>query len=174
MTDLLDEVAYPPVDLLAVYLERWGIERVFQQITEVFHLKRLIGSTPQATIFQASFCLVLYNMIQVIRQHVAAAQPEPCRPETLSTEEIFRDVTRQMISIEELVPTPVIVAMIPDRRTASQLKAHLRIRLAVALPKLWIKTGNKKPRPHAKTVKQAGAHTSVARLIAAAAKLTKP
>src|SRR5207302_7364614 len=86
VTDLIDEEVYPTVDLLAVYLERWGIERVFQQITEVFNLKRLIGSTPQATILQASFCLMLYNVLQVIRQHVASAQPEPLRPETLSIE----------------------------------------------------------------------------------------
>ena len=174
VTDLLDDAVYPTVDLLAVYLERWGIERVFQQITEVFHLKRLIGSTPQATIFQASFCLVLYNMLQVIRQYVAASQPQPCCPETLSTEGIFRDVTRQMTAIEELVPAPAIVAMIPKCRTASQLKDHLSLRLTVELSKLWKKTRNKKPRPHPKTVKQAGAHTSVARLIDAAKKLNKP
>ena len=174
VTDLLDDVVYPTVDLLAVYLERWGIERVFQQITEVFHLKHLIGSTPQATIFQASFCLLLYNMLQVIRQYVAASQPQPCCPETLSSEEIFRDVTRQIIAVEELVPAPAIIAMIPQHRTASQLKAHLSTLLAVELPKLWKKTGNKRPRPHPKTVKQAGAHTSVARLIEAAKKLDKP
>ena len=52
---------YPAEDLLALYLARWGIERVFQQITEVFHLKRLIARTPQGTLFQLSFCLLLYN-----------------------------------------------------------------------------------------------------------------
>ena len=41
VTDLLDEQKYPAEDLLAVYLKRWGIERVFQKITEVFHLERL-------------------------------------------------------------------------------------------------------------------------------------
>ena len=39
MTDLLDEQAYPAEDLLAVYLKRWEIERVFQKITEVFELR---------------------------------------------------------------------------------------------------------------------------------------
>ena len=45
---------YPAEDLLAVYLKRWGIERVFQKITEVFHLERLLEHA-EATIFQAAF-----------------------------------------------------------------------------------------------------------------------
>ena len=168
VTDLIDETTYPTVDLLAVYLERWGIERVFQQITEVFNLKHLIGSTPQATIFKASFCLVLYNVLQVIREHIAFAQPKPCHPETLSTEQIFTDLKRQMIAVFELAPSGEVAAMIPMKRTTSQLKKHLQIQLALPLPKLWIKAVNKKHRPHAKTVKQSGAHTSIARLIEAA------
>ena len=67
LTDLLDAPRYPAADLLAVYLTRWGIERVFPQITEVFALRRLIGSTPQASGFQAAFCLLLYHMVQVLR-----------------------------------------------------------------------------------------------------------
>ena len=39
ITDLLDAERYPATDLLALYLARWGIERVFQQITEVFNLQ---------------------------------------------------------------------------------------------------------------------------------------
>ena len=39
MTDLLHPDRYPAADLLALYLARWGIERVFQQVTEVFPLE---------------------------------------------------------------------------------------------------------------------------------------
>ena len=74
VTDLLDEIKYPATDLLAVYLMCWSIENMFQRITEVFHLRTLIGSTPQATVFQAAFCLLLYNLIQVIRQYIAGAR----------------------------------------------------------------------------------------------------
>jgi hypothetical protein len=51
VTDLLDAAQYPAHDLLALYLARWSIERVFQQITEVFHLQTLIGATPQGAVF---------------------------------------------------------------------------------------------------------------------------
>ena len=63
VTDLLEADRYPAVELLDHYLQRWGIEQVFQKVTEVFHLQGLIGSTPKATIFQFAFCLVLYNLI---------------------------------------------------------------------------------------------------------------
>jgi hypothetical protein len=59
--------------LLVLYGHRWGIERCFQQVTEVFGLQGLIGSSPRATVFQFAFCLVLYNILQLIRAYVADA-----------------------------------------------------------------------------------------------------
>ena len=77
ITDLLDAARYPALDLLELYRARWGIERVFQQITEVFQLRRLIGSTPRGTLFQLAFCLLLYNQIQVVRAYVAEGAQRP-------------------------------------------------------------------------------------------------
>ena len=45
----------------------WQIETVFHQITDVFSLKHLIGTQPKAVLFQLSFCLLLYNTLQVVR-----------------------------------------------------------------------------------------------------------
>ena len=58
VTDLLDGEMFPASDLLDAYLLRWEIERVFQQITEVFSLESLIGSTPEAVVFhvRSSVC----------------------------------------------------------------------------------------------------------------------
>src|SRR5205807_1781428 len=83
---------YPAADLLAVYLARWQIENVFQAITEVFELRHLIGCAPQATVFQASLCLVMYNVLQVLRGYAAAVAPEPVAVEALSAEQIFTDL----------------------------------------------------------------------------------
>lgn len=96
ITDLLDAQAYPAEDLLWLYAERWGIERVFQKVTEVFGLEGLIGSTPQACIFQLAFCLLLYNTLQVLRGYVAQAHDR--EPDEVSTEKLFRDVERQLIA----------------------------------------------------------------------------
>jgi len=76
VTDLLDADLYPAADLLAVYLTRWQIEAVFQKVTEVFELRHLIGCTPQATVFQASLCLAMYNVLQVFRAAAAAGRPQ--------------------------------------------------------------------------------------------------
>jgi hypothetical protein len=169
ITDLLDEIRYSATDLLAAYLHRWGIEQVFQQITEVYSLLHLIGSTPQATIFQGAFCLMLYNMLQVVRQQIAAAQPIPCAAGLLSTEEIFRDVTRQLISVTELIKPSELSSLIPANRTAAELKQELAQLLSGPIPKLWWKTTNKRHRKKTPSKKQSGAHTSVAKLLAAAA-----
>ena len=59
ITTLSDPEQFPADDLLEVYLKRWSIENMFQQVTEVFHLQDLIGSTPSATVFQAAFCFLL-------------------------------------------------------------------------------------------------------------------
>src|SRR5262249_24700903 len=90
VTDLLDPEAFPAADLLALYRKRWGIERVFQEVTELFGLKQLIGSTPEATIFQAAFCLVLYNLMQVVRQYAAEVAP-PSRVDEISLEQVVND-----------------------------------------------------------------------------------
>jgi hypothetical protein len=95
ITDLLDAVQVPATDLLDLYLARWSIERVFQQITEVFHLQTLIGTTPQGTVFQFAFCVLLYNMVQIVRAYVATAQTRPVPP--ISTELLFDDVPRQLV-----------------------------------------------------------------------------
>ncbi len=111
MTDLLDEVAYSASDLLETYLMRWQIERVFQQITEVFNLQRLIGSTAEATIFQGAFCLVLYNMIQVVRAYIAAGRDEVALTEEVSSEQVFYDAQRQLIALSEVVQPAELAAI---------------------------------------------------------------
>ena len=93
LTDLLDPEKYPAVDLLTLYAGRWSIEQMFQQVTEVFHLDALIGGSPEATVFQFAFCLLLYNMIQIVRATIAASQRRD--PQTVSTEKLFLVSGRQ-------------------------------------------------------------------------------
>jgi Transposase DDE domain len=144
VTDLLDGDRYPATDLLAVYLCRWGIERVFQQVTEVFGLRALIGSTPEATVFQFAFCLVLYNLIQVVRAHVAAAQQRP--PATLSTAKLFEDVTRQLIAWREVVDPAATVACFPAALPGEAVRQRLATLLAAVWTERWIKAPSRKRR----------------------------
>jgi hypothetical protein len=165
ITDLLDEELYPAGDLLEAYRHRWGIEQVFQQVTEVFHLQKLIGSTPEATIFQGAFCLLLYNMLEIVRQHLAAAQANGCAVESLSTEGIFRDVTRQLIAVTELVSPPELSGCIRPSLSVAELREFLGERLNRPIPKLWKKARNKRPRRSRPPSRQSGAHTSIAKIL---------
>jgi len=168
VTDLLDAARYPATDLLTVYLARWGIERVFQQITEVFALRRLIGSTPPATVFQAAFCLLLYNMVQVIRGYVATAQPQPCLAEEVSTEQIFYDVQRELTAVSVLVPPAMVVAAYAEELSREALCQRLHGLLAPVWTPRWRKAVNAKPRSKVAKAKQSGAHTSMHRLLGTA------
>lgn len=173
VTSLLDADKYPASDLMDAYLCRWGIENVFQQVTEVFHLERLISSTPQGTIFQFSFCLLLYNLIQVTRAYIAQAQHR--RPETISSEMVFIDVHRQLISMSELADRKAIIDYFTAPCTAIDIVAHVKTLLENVWHDRWIKSPKKKtftkPAP-AKIVK--GGHTSIYRIIQMSKPKPKP
>jgi hypothetical protein len=165
ITDLRDAEQYPAHDLLALYLARWGIERVFQQITEVFHLQALIGTTPQGTVFQLAFCLLLYNLLQVVRAYVATAQARPVG--TISTELLFDDVQRQLVALTELVPPPAIEPLFESLLSSDSLCAQLTRLLETVWTPRWLKAPPKKPKPPAARKAIRGNQTSVYRLLTA-------
>ena len=163
LTDLLDSDLYPAADLLEHYLQRWGIEQVFQKVTEVFGLQGLIGSTPKATIFQFAFCLVLYNMIQLIRGYIAAHQERAA--ETISIENLFLDVHRQLTAWSVLTESgvPLQIPVVADTRALARCLDAL---LATQWSNRWIKATNKKRRSHV-AKPQDRTHNSVFRALRA-------
>jgi hypothetical protein len=163
ITDLLDAALFPATDLLALYLARWSIERVFQQITEVFHLQTLIGTTPQGTVFQFAFCVLLYNLVQVVRAYVATAQARPVP--TISTELLFDDVHRQLVAVTELVPAERLAVVVPVLPTAEALRAQLTRLLATIWTTRWLKQPTTKRRAPAPRTPLRGNHTSVFRVV---------
>jgi len=147
-TDLLDADRYPADDVLEVYLLRWNIEHVFQEITEVFQLQHLIGSTPHGTLFQLALCLWWYNLIQMVRAYVATGAT--IAVEQVSSELLFVDVQRQLIALHELLPVTRIVSLLPTPRTVVQL----RVRLEQLLYPLWTERWRKAPRKKHATPRQ--------------------
>src|SRR6185369_16596398 len=91
-------------DLIDLYLTRWKIETVFQDVTTIFGLKKLIGSTPEATAFQAAFCMVVYNAIMVVKSYVAAVQPKPISVDDVSNKMLFTSIHKQLTALSELAP----------------------------------------------------------------------
>jgi Transposase DDE domain len=164
VTDLLDEGRYPAEDLLDHYLQRWGIEQIFQKITEVFELQALIGGTPRATIFQFAFCLLLYNLIQVIRGYVAAHQGREA--ETISVENLFLDVHRELTAWSVLVDAGLPLDDVPVAPDLATLTARLHALLATQWSDRWIKAVNKQRRAHVPKP-QDRTHGSVYRILRA-------
>ena len=124
VTDLLDEVKYPAEAMLTTYQSRWGIETVFHQITDVFSLRHLIGTMPKAVLFQMSFCLLMYNALQVVRAHLASYQA--CEAKKISNEKLFYDVKRQMVAVSELVEVDSLLALLGEVPTAAELRECMR------------------------------------------------
>jgi hypothetical protein len=144
ITDLVDADAYPAKDLLHVYGERWGIEHMFQDVTEVFGLKHLIGGTPQACLFQLAFCLLLYNMISVVRAYVAQGQQRPI--DEVSEEKLFEDIECQLIAWHIMIDMPTTLAHFEDVPTAVDLRAMLKRLLNSTWQERWEKSPAQPPR----------------------------
>jgi hypothetical protein len=163
VTNLLDATEYPATDLLDLYLARWRIERVFQEVTEVFGLAKLIGSSPRATIFQFAFCLLLYNIIQLLRVHMAIGQS--CNPEKISSQKLFHDVRRELIAWAVLLPVPATVEFLVPALPVGELRLRLSTLLASAWTPRWIKTPPHKRRLAPQQIPRARTHASAHRLL---------
>ena len=114
-------------------------------MTEVFGLKHLIGSSPEASVFQFGFCLLLYNLLQVVRAVVAANERRPI--ETISTEKLFTDVREHLIAWTVLIG-PVITAMTWRKPpTSEQASTQIHRLLRSVWTKRWIKASPRKRKP---------------------------
>jgi len=165
VTDLLDADAYPATDLLDLYKQRWGIEQVFQQVSEVFHLRRLIGSSPQAIIFQGALCMMLYNLLLIVRALVADTQERAVA--TISSYTLCYDLRRALITLHFLVPPDELLAALRHRAaTITDVAGHLRAILKQAWTDRWLKSRPKKcHRSPAKHQRGTGGHFSIHRVL---------
>jgi hypothetical protein len=164
VTDLWDEKKFPGEALLSTYHARWGIEKVFHQITDVFSLKHLIGTGPKAVLYQMSFCLLLYNALQVVRLHLASHQA--CAAETISNEKLFDDVQRQLITVDELIKVDLLLRLLGAVPPADELRSRLHQRLDGVWTKRWWKAPSSGGGGHKKEKKRVlGNHTSTYRVL---------
>lgn len=155
----------PAADLIDLYLTRWKIETVFQDVTVIFGLRKLIGSTPEATAFQAAFCMVVYNAIMVVKSYVAAVQPKPMSVDDVSNKMLFTSIVKQLTAISELVPAASLTEMIEPPPSTEAACTYLRERLKGLWEAGWKKARNKNPRRYGPKPKGSGAHTSVYRVL---------
>ena len=165
ITDLEDADVYPAADLLTAYRNRHDIERVFQQTTEVFGLTRLIGTSPLAGLFQFSFCLLLYNIVQILRGGIAEAAERPA--ERISSEKLFDDVRDQLNAWRVMIPSDRTEAYFATLTDIPRLQRHLKTILANVWNPTWTKSPSRPQRKvEHKTTRRT--HHSIQRLLDAA------
>ncbi len=176
VTNLTDAALYPAAALLELYARRWGIEpfdsaqgEVFQQVTETFSLQHLIGCAPKAVLLQFAFCLLLYNMMQVMRAFVA--EDGGVLAAVVSMHYLFDHTRRQL----QAWAYHADGAWPRSGRTAAAMRDRLRELLAgVWDPKLFTKAADKRPRVKPKPVgRLKGGHNSVQRVLDGTAKVIK-
>lgn len=167
LTNLMDRASFSAAELLELYRRRWGIEQVFQQVTETFSLSHLIGSSPRATLLQFAYCLLLYNQVQLIKAYVA--QDGDVLASVVSTFSLFNDIRRELSAwayhTDGTWPR--------QRREAELMRERLRELLQGSWdPIAYTKASDKKPRPKRPPPKRLhGGHTSVQRLLEGRAKV---
>lgn len=162
VTNLTDGLAYPAEALIDLYLLRWKIETVFQEVATVFGLQHLIGSTPEASAFDTALCMLIYNMIQVVKAQLAAQQKLPL--DDVSSKNLFRGVQRSLVALYELLSPAQIAASIAVPTEPVAMLAWLTQLLQGQWRPQFRKARNKNPRRYAPKPKQSGAHTSIERL----------
>ena len=92
---------------------------------------------PKAVLFQMSFCLLMYNALQVVRHHLASYQA--CEAKKISNEKLFYDVKRQMVAVSELVEVDSLLALLGEVPTAAELRECMREGLPGAWSDRWWK-----------------------------------
>lgn len=137
VTSLTQAAEYPAVDIAEVYRHRWDIERVFSDITTTFGLRHLIGTRPEAGLFQAAFCLVLCGAVCAARHHIAAAQRRAA--ESVSLEMLWRDVRADLTAAFRMIPVRRLVERIERGMTTEQARARLAELLGACWKTAWAK-----------------------------------
>lgn len=133
VTDLRDKRRYPATAILQAYRNRWSIECVFQLITEVFGLEKLVVTTPRGTIFQMALCLLLYDIIQVVKLIIAEQTERPTKQ--ISTQKLLDDVRDQLKGMHLFFPIYVIVKRF--HTTTPRPPAKVRHQIQKALSGVW-------------------------------------
>jgi hypothetical protein len=160
VTNLLDADGCPATDLLETYRKRTSIEYVFERITEVFALRRLIGTTPRATLFQLSLCLLLYNVLQLVRAYIARNNDKPL--ERVSPKKLLEDIRDQLVSCLVIVDTDALTAYRTKYQTVESMKQCLTETLQV-WENRWTKAKSHRNRPE--TPKRQQCHDSAYRVL---------
>lgn len=90
LTSVLEPKRLAAAEALALYPERWSIERMYFDLKEVLNLNRVYAANPNAVAMQAYAGAMVYNALRVAQGEVAEAAGRA--PEALSPAKFFPKV----------------------------------------------------------------------------------
>jgi hypothetical protein len=166
VTSLLDADLFPAIDVLTLYRSRWGIEVMFQQVVQTFDLRNLIGSTPQATVFQAMVCLLLYDITLMIRDYMAVAAG--VEPKKVSTKLLYDELIRDLIGWLQVIGVDATIELLCETKIGGpeELRRYLEKILAAAWTDLLEKAPTRKRPPRSSPrAYLVGGHSSVEKIL---------
>src|SRR6185295_18681905 len=130
-------------------------------------LDHLIGSAPQAVLLQFAYCLLLYDLVQLVKAYVAA--DGQILASIVSTYYLFADIRKELVAWAYHGGG--------DYSRAARDAGQMRQRLSELLHGSWdpiayTKASDKKPRPQRAPPKRLhGGHSSVQRVLEGRAKV---
>jgi hypothetical protein len=90
VTNVLDPRRLEPAEALALYRERWKVERLFFDLKEVLNLNRFYAANRNAVAMQVYACAIVHTALRVAQGRIATQAR--IEPETLSVPKLFPKV----------------------------------------------------------------------------------
>jgi Transposase DDE domain len=90
ITDVLDPARLSAQEALALYRERWGVERLFFELKEVLNLHRFYAANANAVAMQVYAAAIVHVALKTAQGRIAAAAS--LEPEQLSPQKLFPKV----------------------------------------------------------------------------------
>ena len=136
-------------------------------MTETFALEHLIGSSPKAALFQLAYCLLLYDLVQLVKAYVA--EDGKVLAAVVSTYYLFQDIRQELLAWAYHAGG----TWPRCRRDAQAMRRRLSELLRGAWdPLAYTKAADKKPRKKKPPPRRLhGGHSSVQRVLEGRAKV---
>lgn len=138
VTTLLDAEQHPGADLLWAYQKRWKLDPLIGKITEAYRLGPMLGIGHRATMFQAAFCFVFYNALQMLLH--LAAWINGWAPQAVALEKLYHRIMMELTGWTRLISRDHTTQRFANTAGAREILAlSLGLREEERYHKYWLK-----------------------------------
>ena len=114
VTNILDPQMLSAAEAIALYRERWAIERLFYDLKEVLNLNRIYASNPYTVAQQVYACALVHTAMRIAQGQVASDLD--LAPERISVEKFFPRLAAASINyLHVMIALDKVVALNPEQ-----------------------------------------------------------